>query len=459
MMTFGPVTRTVISLLIVGGAAFSVYLMGTPQVPKRPPTRAGAPMVRTAIAEGHSDGIEFEVDGVVVPFRQIDIAAQVSGQIEFKAENCRTGRSVQEGELLIRIDPSDYKLEVARLQEELNQADAMHKELGLEIITAENQIELTRQQLEIDARTLERNLRLSSTNAASQTELDAARRAELGTRNTLQGLQDNRNLLSQQLLRMDIGKALVETNLQKARLALARTEIRSPLDGIIVSESVEQDGYIQAGNTMIRLQDTSQLDVTCKLHMRQMDWLWQSKPTPTGQGDEEVDAEGEVFAIADAYDFPETPAKIVYRIGPVSYQWQGVLDRYDGAGIDNQTRMVPCRVHVDRPMDVIVESSEDGTGMQTTPPTLMTGMFVKAQILAKPPIPLVRIPQEAIQPGNMVWTVADGKLQRKECVATSGPDFILAYQQADGLQAGDVVVVSPLATPVDGLAVSEAGKP
>ena len=488
MKTLGLVTRTVLSLLIVVGAALAVYWMGKSEVPTRPPIRGGAPMVRTAVAANHDQGIRFEVDGVVVPFRQIEIAAQVGGRIAFKSENCRTGRAVQEGELLLRIDQSDYQLEIARLDEELKQADAMLRELELEIVTADNQIQLTTEQLEIDKRQLDRNLRLSSTAAASQTELDTARRAELATRNTLQGLKDNRALLNQRLVRMESGKDLVEANLEKARLALERTEIFAPLDGIIVNENVEQDGYIQAGNTVISLQDTSQLDVTCKLHMRQMYWLWQSDPSafkpgasenlasenlaygnrPPGKVDQRgggrepnvVDGgEGAVVALVDAYEFPETPASINYQLGPVSYQWDGVLNRYDGAGIDNQTRMIPCRVHVDRPFSVKAIGKPDGTvGPQAKPPTLMTGMFVKVNITADPPIPLVRIPQEAIQPGNEVWTVVEGKLRRKGVrVATSGDDYVVAYQQDDGLQAGDRVVVSPLATPIEGLEVREAG--
>lgn len=422
-------------------------------------------MVLTTIAEAHTEGIPFDVDGVVVPYRQIEIAAQVSGRIAFKDENCRVGRSVKEGDLLISIEPHDYELEVTRLVEEQKQADAMIRELELEIVTAENQIDLTNQQLEIDARTLERNVRLSTTNAASQTELDAARRAELTTRNALQSLKDNRNLLKQRLVRMDSGKALVEANLQKARLALARTEIRAPLDGIVVNETVEEDGYIQVGNTLISIQDTSELDVTCKLHMRQMHWLWQSNELESAI-DNDSSANGEdsadqTVSLVDerAYDFPSTPATIIYDLGSASYRWHGMLNRYDGAGIDSQTRMIPCRVHVDHPTEVNVTGEDEQDLARTKPPTLMTGMFVTVEVMATPPIALVRIPQEAIRPGDIVWTVVDGKLKSKAVrIASSQSDSILAYQQDDGLQVGDKVVLSPLATPVDGLAVQEAGE-
>jgi hypothetical protein len=86
----------------------------------------------------------------------------------------------------------------------------------------------------------------------------------------------------------------------------------------------------------------------------------------------------------------------------------------------------------------------------------MTGMFVKVRVDARPPIPLVRLPQEAIQPGNAIWTVDEGKLRRKEVsIANSNSEFVVAYQQEGGLQAGDAVVVSPLATPIEGLAVQK----
>ena len=75
---------------------------------------------------------------------------------------------VQQGELLIEIDPRDYQLDVQRLEEELKQAVAMIRELEIEIQNAENQKGLTEQQLEIDRRQLERNPQLSTTAAASQ---------------------------------------------------------------------------------------------------------------------------------------------------------------------------------------------------------------------------------------------------------------------------------------------------
>lgn len=495
---FPALGRTFLSLAILGLGVGGFILMGTPEVPTQDPTPDPLPLVATKPAVAHTDGIDFDVDGVVVPYRQIQIAAQVAGKVEFKSDACRSGRTVRKGDLLLRIEPDDYELEVRRLKEELAQAGAMVLELDAEIKSWENQIDSLGKQLVIDARQLKRNQELMRRKAASSSEVDSARRAEIATENALQSLIDQKNLLTQRRIRMESAKALVQANLEKADLNLNRTEIRSPIDGVVVSESVEQDGYVQSGGSMMVLQDTSQLDVTCKLYMHQMHWLWQSDAT---------DDPGN--ALTGGYNFPKTPATVIYDLSGQDYAWDAVADRYDGAGIDSQTRMVPIRIHVDDPTSVmnladmidtqrskqtaaakafVATESSAGTSTESTtppgnipvdepkkeptetlgteiaktrknlhPPTLMTGMFVKVRLHANPPIPLVRLPQEAIQPGNTVWIVQGGKLHKKSIsIATSNPNYVVAYQVSGGLQAGDLVVTSPLASPVDGMQVQTA---
>lgn len=441
--------RAIISVAILGFGCLGFYLLAPPEQATRPPDKGVAPRVETQSAVEHTDGLKFEVDGVVVPFRQLDIAAQVSGRVEFKSDECRIGRAVRKDDLLIRIEQRDYEIEVKRIEEELEQADAMLDELDAEIKTANNLIASGKELMLIESRQLERSSDLFQRRVASDSELDEARRAELASRNAHQAALDQKNLLERRRVRLESARALSEANLEKARLALKRTEIRSPIDGVVVVENIEQDAYLQTGTVVLSIQDTSQLDVTCKLHMKQMHWLWQSQQDAP---------QAEDASHAQAYDFPETPAKIMYRMGDTTYQWDAIVNRYDGAGVDNQTRMVPCRVYVPDPLKVTSNYVGGAKNLAANPPTLMTGMFVRIEIDSAPPIPLVRVPQSAVQPGEVVWTVKDRKLVRKPIViATSNKDYVIAYQQPDGLQAGDEIVVSPLATPVEGADVSLPG--
>ena len=121
--------------------------------------------------------------------------------------------------------------------------------------------------------------------------------------------------------------------------------------------------------------------------------------------------------------------------------------------------MIPCRVHVDNPLGVSVQPIGGTLPSAARPPSLMTGMFVKVQVDARPPIPLVSLPPEAIQPGNQVWTVTAGRLKRKDVmVAHADSNVVIAYQQPGGLGAGDKVIVSPLPNPIEGLPVAEMGE-
>ncbi len=431
-------SRNLLSLGIVIAGVVAFWLLGESQVPTRPAAQPDPPTVKTIIVPQHTEGITFEVDGVVVPYRQIEIGAQISGRVQFKAENCRVGRAVKQGELLVQIDPQDYELEVQRLSEESNQASAALGELAAEISMTDNQIASAQAQLDIASRQLKRSYDLVERRVSSAAEVDTAQQAELASRDALQSLVDQKQLQTTRKTRLEAAKALSEAILAKAQLALKRTEIRSPIEGVVVSETVEQDGYLQIGNPVVVLQDTSKLDVTCKLQMKQMHWLWQSMGRETG-------------SLAEAYDFPETAARVQYTLGGNCFEWDGIANRYDGGGIDNQTRMIPCRVHVQNPLAVRNADAQDKSYFPINPPTLMTGMFVKVQIDANPPIPLVRLPQESVQPGDVVWIRKDGKLSRRQVtIANAIGDQVIAYQEAGGLQAGDEVVVTPLATPFEG---------
>lgn len=465
MKSVGIVIQSIISIAILGGGVYGYLAMGEPEVPKRPPRRGGDPVVQTVKVEPYSDSLRVEVDGLVIPYRQIRIAAEVQGRVAKKMENCRKGRKVHKGELLLEIDDRDYEFDVKRLMEELKQAEAMIDELEVEIQTSKNQYELTSQQLEIDQRQLERNLQLSSSAAVSQSELDTARRAELSTRNALREIADSQSLLKQRLVRMESGKQLVQVNLEKAQLALQRTKVQAPLDGMIVDESVEQDGFVQAGSPVAVIQDNSQFDVACKLHMRQMHWLWQTQADEKNGGSQtsSVGVNESLQLLSSGYDFPAAEAVVSFELDGNEYQWKGVLDRYDGGGIDEQTRMVPCRLRIDEPLDVTLVSSRSGSGpideVSRQPPTLMAGMFVKVTVFVKPPRRLLQIPQKAIQPGEIVWIVRDGglvshKLQR----ATAETDFVVAYEVEKSLAAGDSIVISPLATPFVGQKVTEVAQ-
>ena len=266
---------------------------------------------------------------------------------------------------------------------------------------------------------------------------------------------------------------------EKAELNLRRCTISSPLTGLVVTLNVEQDKFVQRGETLVSIHDTSRLEVQCSLYMKQVEWLWSEKPgaeTPevpavtednlqTVKTETQIAAEAEAQAKAESaalrqyYQFDDTPVKLTYNLDGVIYQWGGTLTYLDGPGLDSRTRMMPCRVLVEDPLKV--ESFNDaGVPVKTSiSPTLMPGMFVTIEIHANPARTLLNLAETAVLPGGTVWKVVkneDGKdvLARASKITTahyeSKTGRIIVYRRRGALEEGDQVVISPLASPVEG---------
>ena len=438
--------RSGLSLLLIGVGIVGFVVLGSGHPPQsRGEREVVKPIVQVAAVTEHREGIDFNVDGVVIAFREITIPAEVAGQVAFRSDNCRMGHMVKAGELLAKIDPADYQLEARRLEEELKQAEAKQHELKVETVARRRQIELAREDLAIQQREVQRYERIKDPGVYSKSEVDTARLKELQARDALQTEIDQLELLEAQQARLASASQLAAHQLDKARLELARTEIYSPIDGVVTDELVEQDCYLQKGAGVAVVQDTSCMEIRCSLQMKQMHWIWQTAPSP----DKPV-------ASDNAYYFPETPVTVIYEMESRKFRWEGKLQYYDGGKIDERTRMVPCRVRVCQPSCVQVDGACSG-GVR--PPVLMAGMFVTVRVHAKPDLALLRLPEAAVQPGGTVWAVRDQQLHELPVhVAHATREEVLVYQQGSELQAGDRVVVSPVAAPTEGAAVAVMGE-
>jgi multidrug efflux pump subunit AcrA (membrane-fusion protein) len=434
-----------VAILGAGGAVFVGLGRGRMPQPQQKQS-SQLPAVEVALVQEHQGGLDFRVDGVVIPFRTIAVPAEVSGRVSFKSDNCRVGHVVRKGELLVRIDPQNYELEVRRLEEDVKQARANLHELKVETAARQRQIELAEEDLAIKRREVERYEKIQDPGVYSKSELDDARLKELQARDAVQTEKDQLDLLEARHERLASAIELGLAKLEQARLDLKRTEITAPIDGVITEEGPEQGGYVPIGGTVATVQDTSRMEIRCSLHMQQMNWLWKSG-----------NASDQPTADRRGYQLPETPATVFFSVGETAYRWDGKLAYYDGAQVDQQTRMVPCRVVVEDPEHVRLDDGSVSVPA-TGPITLMAGMFVTVHVHATPKISLLEFPEVAIQPGNHVWIVrrdADaepnqGRLRRSSIrIAHAADDLVLAYDNSSDLKPGDLVVVSPLASPTE----------
>ncbi len=441
----GEAVRIATPLAILAGGIVAFFALASlKQPPQRVEEAVLAPLVETIVAQPHQGGLEIDVDGVVVPFREIDLSAEVSGRIAKRSELCRAGTYVTRGTALIEIDARDYALEVERLKRELAQASVALDELDVEVSNTQSLFKLSKEQLALQRRELERQQGLAGKRIVTDSELDDAKRNELSAVNAALTLSNELQLLGTRRSRLESARDLQQSQLEKALLDLSRTKVAAPIDGVIIREMVEEDSYVQKGTSLVKLEDTSAVEVKCSLRMEDLYWLWsqsgnQPEPSPTRD-----------------YQLPPAPVTISYDLAGRRYLWEGVLSRFDGIGVDERTRTVPCRVLVAKPRDVRVQNLAAGQTSPVGPPALVRGMFVTVHVHAHPDASLLEIPQRAVQPGNTVWLVIDGRLAIQRIrVADTTDETVLVYAEASGLQPGMKLVSSPLALATDGMAVRE----
>lgn len=417
-------------LVIASGVVGYVALAANRETPRPNEVAQVVPKVEVLPVSESQGVLDISADGVVVPHRSIEIAAEVDGRVVEKTDLCRAGRMVSEGDLLLRIDPASFELEVERLTQEKGQAEASLQELQVEIENKNASIELAEDEHELRQADLQRVENLQDRGVSTQQSLDAARVAVLSSRKALVLLQNEKRTFEAQRTRLDQAIKLAEARLAEARLNLERTVIRSPGRGVIVRTSVEQDGYVRAGTTVLEFEDTSAVEVKTNLEMRTLSWLRAEMPVQD--------------AVDGPYDLPQVPVTVLFEVLGNEYSWTGALERVDGVGVDARTRTIPCRVLVTDPRAVSMRSGSVDLPM-SAPPALVRGMFVKLLLHSQPSAPLLSVPEVAVRPDNSVWAVRAGKLERVELAgARKFRGEVLVSAEVTGLRAGDGVVVSPL---------------
>ena len=434
--------------LVILGVGIAIFLtMGSQPPPQRKevPIAAALP-VRTVAAESLAEGLTIEADGVVVPLREVTLAAEVAGRVRLKSAACNEGEFVKAGTVLFEIDPRDYEFDVERLEREVRQSELAIEEIDEEAAQNVELLGLAKRQVELARREVARLENLRAGKIVTESEHDRSLREELMASNTVSTLDGQRRVLAKRRNKLVEARSLAGTMLEKAKLDLSRTTITAPVDGMIVEDKVEQGSFVAKGTPLVTVEDTSAAEVRTSLEMDDVARIWGSRREP-----------GEAAATAqDAFD---TPVTVMFRIGDAGYEWDGVLSRQEGRGLDEKTRTLPCRVLVSEP-ERVRAMDRYGAAMPKVPAaaprTLLRGMFVQVHVHVDSPDPLVSIPDEAQRPSGEVWVMRAGRLEvlRPRAVQSVGGRLVFD-STTSGLLPGDRVVISQISNPRDGMEIVE----
>ena len=175
--------------------------------------------------------------GTVTPVRQVQVSSQVSGQIkelfvDFNSE-------VKQGQLIARLDPETFEYRVRQSTADVEAARASVLTAQANVQSALAQVMRAQGDLGEAQRDERRKQDLLAQNFISSAELDTAKSKAASLDGALRVAQAQVDVARAQVQNALAIVRQREAQLQQARVDLERTQIRSPVDGIVIKRSVE----------------------------------------------------------------------------------------------------------------------------------------------------------------------------------------------------------------------------
>ncbi|MDG1511394.1 MAG: biotin/lipoyl-binding protein [Mariniblastus sp.] len=437
-------------ILSVGIGVIAYVMANKSAVPEAKPESV-AQKIKVENAKPFYGDLTRAISGTVVPYREIKIAAQVSGVVTKKWPVLEAGTKVTDGEPLIEIDPQLYEIQLETAKGEMQQAKDQVTEIDNEIKGIENLRENTMKEISLVTDEYKRIFAVGTKSEKTQAE-----RSRLVAENSLTNLENNLANLRARKVRMVTSQKVAEQKLKRAELDKVRTEIIAPIAGVVVREMVQQGDYVRAGDPLLILEDTEKAEIITNLTPTDLVWLKTNSQNPP--------AETGVEIVTDNFGIPQTNVRItdpdLLQLSKLDNptdisHWQGQLVSINGSGQDEATRTTPCRILVEDPIYEL--NSEDPSAPKFP---LVRGMYVKLKMV----IPVsasvgeggyFSVPAKALSDtGEFLWAVEGSDLdnattQQKlhkikvEVVDRSGGGDYAVIKRTNDLKESFHIIVGP----------------
>ncbi len=248
--------------------------------------------VLTTRAQTGSVTLTVKAQGEVQPRTEINIVTEVSGRITYMSPSFIEGGRFSRGDLLIQIDPAEYKLRVIQARANVSQADTV----------------LAREK--------------------SEAELARMDWADLGTGGTPTPLTLREPQMAEAAARLEAAKA----QLAEAELQLSRTNIRAPFHGRVTTRLVDAGEFVGANNRLGDIYATDIMDVRLPLS--------QSDLRQAG-----------LYLGYEAGGDTTVPVTLSANVAGQYTEWEGIIARTDSR-YDSQSRVLHAYAEVRQPFAV-----------------------------------------------------------------------------------------------------------
>ncbi len=293
-----------VTVLLAIGAGIVLLLMATrDQSEKRPPSSTSV-VVRTIESRHTPTDRVWSGYGTARTMQSAELVAEVSGRVVERPESIEPGRSVKRGELIVRLDDTDYLNALDSARQALRSIEAQLDGLDIESEQTRLQVQYAGEEIESAQRDLARIDEAVAAGAANQGERDSVLSALLRARRQLASLQQQLDLIPSRRLRLQAELASQQASERVAQLNVERATIRAPFDAELQNVMPREGDWVAMGTSVARLVDLSRLEVPIRLPASASSWVREGDEVmmwvraPGG----EADRVGEIVRVAPVAD-------------------------------------------------------------------------------------------------------------------------------------------------------------
>lgn len=417
---------------ILLGAAVLFYMVTLREPPKqKPPTEQSRHVrVMTVMA---TDFIPKTVGfGNIEPGRVWNAVAQVSGQVEYVHPSFKKGEVLPAGTEIIRISPKDYQIAIQQAEANIRSAKAKLQEFEVTEENTKAALSIEEKSLAIKKQELDRKTKLLERGTLAQASVDQEQRDVLAQEKRVVDLKNSIRLLPAQKLAQEETLAVNETQLQTAKLNLARTRITLPFTARISQDNVEITQFVSVGTVLGSADGTQVAEVEAQFPFR---FLAQMINVAT-RNDKSFDLTRNPFMkIGDRKKIAERIGLygiIRLKTGARDLEWKAEVVRGSDT-VDPKTRSIGV---------VLAVQDHYKKAIPGQRPPLIKGMFVEAELRTNPVKQQIVVPRSALH-NNSVYVVNNDSRLNIRPVEVSLVQGNLAVI-SKGLKVGEKLVVSPL---------------
>ena len=342
--------------------------------------------------------------GYVEPATVLKAKSEVSGKVSYIHPKLKKGASLKKGTVVLRIEPTTYKLTLNQSQAGLAGSQSTLAQLKAEEKSTKRSLNIAQKNLNVGMKELHRIKTLWNKRLIARSTLDKEDQKVLSLR---QQVQDIQGKLSSYKSRKAATRAQIKqskSQVDQSKDKLGRTSVRLPFDARIGTVSVDKGEFIPAGGLLFEALGVRAIEINAQLPTKQFRPLVSSLGKQKGKKSINLRSPESVQATLSNMNL-EARVRLVGDSGDDA-QWEGKLVRLSES-VDPTRDTLGLVVVVDKPYDGIIPGKR---------PPLLKGMYTSVEFLTPVHSALV-LPRKAVHQGR-VYIVSDDNTLEIETVHT-----------------------------------------